>query len=224
VRARCRRYIVARFDGLFVEVLGVAVIVPNAFFPGKYAHWWHVLAGDLLAASTAALLKIGLFDVEPMTFDRHAIRRSKPAAVAFMANNAVTNFAICAIGAGMSMLIPAAGDMGRAAHSAFAQAVLCGASFVFWASLTVTKLLHRPVNQQAYSVKVLAQAAGAAGMLIPLLARYGPIDMEATREALDDTTAFALVVLLHAGIVAVQFCANAVYPDTDTFAEVNEDV
>jgi len=76
-----------------------------------------------------------------MTFDRHAIRRSKPAAVAFMANNAVTNFAICAIGAGMSMLIPAAGDMGRAAHSAFAQAVLCGASFVFWASLTVTKLL-----------------------------------------------------------------------------------
>lgn len=204
------RYIVARFDGLFVEVLGVAVIVPNAFYPGKYAHWWHVMVGDLLAASMAALLKIGLFDVEPMTFERHAIRRSKLAAVLFMANNAVSNFAICAIGAGMSMLIPAAGAKGSAARSPFAQAVLCGASCVFWASLTVTKLLHCPINQQAYSIKVLAQAAGAAGMLVPLLLRHSP----AKGESLSDISTFALVVALHCGIVAAQLCANAFYAAT----------
>ena len=49
-----------RFNALFVEVLTVALIVPNAVYPGAYDHPYLVFGADLLATTTALGLKWAL--------------------------------------------------------------------------------------------------------------------------------------------------------------------
>ena len=66
-------YIHERFKGLTMEVLGVAIIVPNARFPGSFAHPTLVLAAEVLVAVHAALLQVAIFDVAPNDEDQHAL-------------------------------------------------------------------------------------------------------------------------------------------------------
>ena len=59
------------------QVLGVAVIVPNAHFPGAYAHPSLVMLGDVLAAAMAVSIKMSIFDIEPVSMERSAFLVSR---------------------------------------------------------------------------------------------------------------------------------------------------
>ncbi|KAL1515839.1 hypothetical protein AB1Y20_002455 [Prymnesium parvum] len=162
-------YIVARFNDLLIEVLGVAVIVPNAFFPGAFPHATLVLLGDVLAAVMAVSLKICIFDVEPLSVERHALYRSRWSGCAFLFLHPLTNLAVCAIGGSMAMLIPAVGYFGHLARSPFAQRVLCFGSATQLFCTSLGKLLHTPKRKEVHYLKAATSAAGGAASLLPLL-------------------------------------------------------
>ena len=67
---------ISRLDGLILEVLGVAMIVPCAIYPQRYRHQLLVFCSVPLTAALAVLLKIAVLDVEPAVPSRHAMRRS----------------------------------------------------------------------------------------------------------------------------------------------------
>lgn len=163
-------YIVSRFDGLFIEVLGVALIVPAAVAPTSYAHPSLVVAGDLLAALLAIVLKVGYFDVESVDFDKHAVLRAKWSAIIFVNLYPFTLFGLCMSGASLPLLITSAGTYGMMSQDVFAQRILCAATSLTWASLTVTKLLHKPAsNLVVHHAKAFVQGMGSAACLLPLL-------------------------------------------------------
>ena len=71
-------YVISRQNGLFIEVLGVAVIVPAAIYPADEHTRWAVLTAEALAALLALSLKAGLLDIEPVELGDHAIRQCRP--------------------------------------------------------------------------------------------------------------------------------------------------
>ena len=108
---------------LALQVLGVAVLVPNAFYPFSFGHAQLVLCAVTLIALLTVVLKIGVFDVEPVDVARHAVRQSAGRAFLFVTLNPLTNIGLCATGGAAAMLIPAVGTAGLAARSEFAQQV-----------------------------------------------------------------------------------------------------
>lgn len=163
-------YIVSRFDGLFIEVLGVALIVPAAIYPGAHLHPTLVLFGEMLAVLLAIALKVGFFDVESVDFDHHAVHRAKWSAVIFVNIYPFTLFGLCMTGASLPLLITSAGTYGQTSQDIFAQRLVCTASCLTWICLSVTKLLHIPkANIYVHMAKVFVQALGAAASLLPLL-------------------------------------------------------
>lgn len=149
------------------QVLGVAVIVPNAHFPGNFEHPSLVLFGDVLAGVMAVSLKGCIFDIEPLSVERHALYRCaappKAAsfcitlarcgrgswrAVAFLSLHPLENLTVCAIGGAMAMLIPAIGRGGFTAASPFAQQVLCvgAAGQLLCASMSKVRHVSRKVG------------------------------------------------------------------------------
>merc|ERR1712137_1154678 len=105
-------YVIARFNGLFMEVLGVAVIVPNSVYPGKFTNAKAVFVCDILAVVLAVCIKMGIFDAEPTSFERHAVRRSKWAAMSFLSLNILTLISLSGVGAGITLLINSVGGPG----------------------------------------------------------------------------------------------------------------
>ena len=57
-----------------MEFIGVAIIVPNTFWPWGFAHPRLVLLADATVGVLALCLKMGHFDVEPQSAERHALR------------------------------------------------------------------------------------------------------------------------------------------------------
>jgi len=198
----CIEYVLSRFNGLVMEVLGVAVIVPNAIYPGSYQYSRLVFAGDVVAALLAIVLKLGFFDVEPVDAECHAVRRSQFAAVLFLHLNPFTLFGMCGSGAGIPLLLDATGRLGDAAETRFAQQVVCTASFVTWASLTATKLLHKPISSPViHRAKTIIQGAGAAACLVPLAVPVFP-----------DFITLVYIVMINALIVVAQLVLPTAQP------------
>jgi len=168
-------YIVARYNGLFMEVLGVAVIVPNAVYPGAYAaHSGYVAACTVLAVILAVCIKMGNFDAEPASFERHAVGRSRWAALLFFSLTELMIFAICAVGTGVPALIDSVGQEGPDARNHFAQGVTSGSALLLWGSLAAVKLLHRPTSRpRMHRAKALFLGLGAAANVLPIAADFG---------------------------------------------------
>jgi len=163
-------YMVDRQNGLFMEVLGVAVIVPTAVYPGT-SNNMPVLAMEALAALLAVALKAGLLDIEPTSLKSHAIRRARWSAVTFLSVFPLTVGALCTTGAALAMLVNAALAEGYEAHSQFAQQLLGGSQAVMWGMLTVTKLLHHrcPIRSPSWTnhyLKIAIQAVGTVVFII----------------------------------------------------------
>jgi len=193
-------YIVTRFDGLFIEVLGVALIVPAAIYPGAHLHSRLVFFGDFLAALLAIVLKVGFFDVESVAFDQHAVHRAKWSAVIFVNLNPVTLFGLCMTGASLPLLITSAGTYGQTSQDVFAQRLVCTASCLTWTSLSITKLLHKPkANMYVHMTKVFVQALGAVASLLPLLSD------------LSDIVTLCIVVGLNSFIVVAQMLLEGLW-------------
>eukprot|EP00746_Dinoflagellata_sp_MGD_P138201 gnl/MRDRNA2_/MRDRNA2_71895_c0_seq1.p1 gnl/MRDRNA2_/MRDRNA2_71895_c0~~gnl/MRDRNA2_/MRDRNA2_71895_c0_seq1.p1 ORF type:complete len:949 (+),score=114.72 gnl/MRDRNA2_/MRDRNA2_71895_c0_seq1:127-2973(+) len=195
-------YIILRFNGLLMEVLGVAVMVPNAIYPDPdvFLYPRYVILGDLLAAVMAIIIKVGAFDVAPIRIEDHAIRRSKLSLIAFTMVNQPTLFGICVIGASMPMLISSAGNGGMHAQTPFAQRLICIGSCVMWVSLSVTRLLHRPSRSwQIRIVKVGIQGVGAGSFLLLL----------AVKADAGDVVVLTAAVVIHLVIVLIQVIMNA---------------
>ena len=51
-------YVVERFNGLLMEILGVAILVPNAVYPGAYDYPSRAAAGTVCAAVLVLSLKV----------------------------------------------------------------------------------------------------------------------------------------------------------------------
>eukprot|EP00440_Ansanella_granifera_P075942 gb/GFBE01082412.1/.p1 GENE.gb/GFBE01082412.1/~~gb/GFBE01082412.1/.p1 ORF type:complete len:862 (+),score=151.39 gb/GFBE01082412.1/:1-2586(+) len=163
-------YVVSRLNGLFMEVLGVAVLVPNAIFPGSSAdHADCVFWCDVLAVLLAVALKMGYFDVDPPQFANHAVRRSRWTALSFLTVNQLSLLSLAMLGAGLPLLITSVGDGGWQARHPFAQALTCGAACMVWISLILTRLTHRPYTRLTIRyTKVVLKGGLALAMLLPL--------------------------------------------------------
>jgi hypothetical protein len=105
-------YIVHRFNSLFMEVLSVALIVPNAVYPGTYSHAYLVFGGDLLVIFMALSLKWALLDAEPVetdSFEHHAYGRGRGRRILFSKLNPFLILAIGLTGCSMNVLIKHSG-------------------------------------------------------------------------------------------------------------------
>ncbi|CAK9058643.1 unnamed protein product [Durusdinium trenchii] len=163
-------YIISRFDGLILEVLGVAMIVPCAFYPHSFRYPRPVFCFVVLNAALAVLFKIAVLDVEPIWADRHAMRRSNWRAHLFFFLNPFILLGLCGIGAAMPLLTKSVGDFGYEARDMFAQHLASWSSFLTWMALAATKMLHKPMRStRLHCLKVFVKALGATLMLLPVL-------------------------------------------------------
>eukprot|EP00633_Aureoumbra_lagunensis_P008992 CAMPEP_0197321722 /NCGR_PEP_ID=MMETSP0891-20130614/66075_1 /TAXON_ID=44058 ORGANISM="Aureoumbra lagunensis, Strain CCMP1510" /NCGR_SAMPLE_ID=MMETSP0891 /ASSEMBLY_ACC=CAM_ASM_000534 /LENGTH=348 /DNA_ID=CAMNT_0042813747 /DNA_START=1566 /DNA_END=2612 /DNA_ORIENTATION=+ len=158
-------YVIARYGGLQMEILGVAVIVPNAYFPTAYPHPPLVAAGVACAGLTAVFIKILLFDADATAPERHAVRQSQGRALLFFTLSPITLFSISLLGGAFSLLLPRAGSQ-AGEHRA---RLLFGASSILFASLTATKLSHAAQQYRAHCVKAILTAIGCLATLAPIL-------------------------------------------------------
>jgi len=165
-----RTYVTMRIDSLFMEVLGVAVFVPNAIYPGQYHHSTWVLVGDFLAVKLAFSLKACLFDVAPRSAQNHAINLGHIRRLSFFLVAAMILVALCMFGAGVPLLIASVGTHGVSSRDHFCQRLTLGATALFWASSAVMKSLHHyESNKVRHERKVIYQGIGALVALAPLL-------------------------------------------------------
>lgn len=160
-------YVVARLDGLYMEVLGVALIVPNSFYPGDFEHSTVVALGVLSAGLLAVLVKMLLFDSDATTHDKHAIRRSKLTAVTFLTIYPLGLLAISFLGGSLAVLVPAAGNKQSESIPVVPLAVFFGSASSLFAILTATKLLHAPNDATTHNFKAKLTGFGAVATGLP---------------------------------------------------------
>ena len=203
-------YIISRFNGLFMEILTVSIIVPNAFYPG---HPEQNLAGrraeesedeipykslvfwaDFLVALLAIVLKFAIFDIQPVDHDHHVfVSGDRAGEVLFLWLYPVTSLGTASTGAGMAMMIPSIGLDGFASTTVFAQRTLCFGAALTWLSLAATKKLHSPSDTvMSHNGQIYTQLAGALGVLLPLLVNMG------------DFAVLAFVVCMYIAVVVGQ--------------------
>jgi hypothetical protein len=63
---------------------------------------------------------------------------------------------------------PFSGEHGTPSNTPHFQASMCIANFIFWGSLTLIKLLHKPSHLQAHIIKCSLQTAAAILSMFPL--------------------------------------------------------
>ena len=208
-------YIVSRFNGLSMEVLGVAMIVPNAKFPGAFDHPLLVFCGVVLAATYAVLLQVAIFEVEPTDVEQHALaplqsplrhgsespsrgrhgpsRGASWRSAGFLGSHAWLTLGVNLTGGSLSILISAVGSEGFSSCSPFAQASFCGASALIWAALASTRLMVRSAAR--------AEIVGCALCLVLL--------MESRAFALSDALVAVATWLVCLGVVLAQLALVA---------------
>jgi hypothetical protein len=163
-------YIVHRGNNLYVEVLAVALIVPNAIYPGSYSHQYLVFACDVIATTMALSLKWALLDVEPVeidTFENHAFGRGRWRAMLFSKLNPLIILGLGLAGGSLHILITGIGEDGLLSSTPYYQASLCTANVLFWVSLTLTKLLHKAWNPRVFRMKCTLQGMAAVASIFP---------------------------------------------------------
>lgn len=163
-------YLVSRIDGLFMEILGVAVIVPNAVYPGLYKYSYIVAACDVLAVKLAVSIKAAIFGVEPTSYKRHAVNRGILRSLVFMKSVFIGIVALSLFGAGIPLVIKSAGTGGLSSRDPFAQVLVCSASSLFWISQALSKASHgHKLNHKIHYMKAYMQAFGSVISIVPLL-------------------------------------------------------
>jgi len=194
-------YMADRNHGLCMELIGVAIIVPNSFFPGRFPHPGLVVCGDVMVVVLAIVVKLALFDVEQVSIRRHAIRQSQWRAVGYLFVQPLLLFSVCGLGGAASMVIPSAGLDGLAASHPFAQSVMCLAAALAWICLAANMALHERDADTAEShsanaaLRLLAALASLAAAAFPvLLGSFGTL---------------AFVVGTSASVVVAQLILNA---------------
>jgi len=164
-----RGYIVSRIDGLFMEVLGVAVFVPNAIYPNLYTHSALVIAGDLLAVKLASSIKTVIFDVAPLEKRNHAINLGHARRLLFFFCATMIMVALAMFGASLPLITASAGKEGLWSREPFCQRLMCAAACLFWIALASLKLLHHYAsNRRVHEYKALHQFVGAIVSCFPL--------------------------------------------------------
>ena len=216
-------YIISRFNGLFMEILTVSIIVPNAFYPanpqqnlagrridetdnvaGEVAYSNLVFWADLLVALLAIVIKFAMFDIQPVDHDHHAfVSGSRREEVLFLFLYPITSLGTAATGAGIAMMIPAIGMNGVDSFSTYAQRTLCSGASLTWITLGITKFLHAPSgNEMSHKGQIIAQLVGAT--LILIVALVGN---------LGDFHTFLVVVVISAMIVVAQEIVTLTYKE-----------
>lgn len=205
------RYLVTRYNGLAMEVLGVAVIVPNAFYPGGFALPGYVVAGDTMVAILAVMVKSLLWDAEPVAAHRHAISQSQLSELIFVSSVPLTLFSISAIGGACAIIVPQLGASGAEADTPFARTLLCAANAVFYCCLALQKALHAPRSERP-----AARLQQRLGWLLLLgAAAVSPVSL-----VMGDMDALTWTVGCAALVVVLQLLKGALFgsglvPDVD---------
>jgi len=165
-----RTYVTMRIDSLFMEVLGVAVFVPNAIWPGQYLHGSLVIFGDFFAVKLAFSIKAVLFDVAPLEASHHAINSGHMRRLGFFLVAFTLLVALCMFGAGVPLIIASAGINGISSREHFSQSLVASAAALFWLSSAAMKFLHRyDTNKKIHEKKVMLQGIGALVCLLPFV-------------------------------------------------------
>lgn len=167
-------YLVNRIDGMYMEVLGVAVIMPDALFPGLFDWWWLVFACDVLAVKLAVSIKHAIFYTEPLEYKRHAVNQGPLWGWLYATSVFVTILGMSFIGATIPAIVKSVGSAGLEGSDRFVQAVLCSGSALFWISMALAKAAHRfNTCERVHKKKVLVKAATAALCFLPLALDLG---------------------------------------------------
>lgn len=191
-------YIVERFDGLVVETLGVAFLVPNAIYPGAFPEPQQAALGILCAVTLVLSIKASAFDVEPVNLDLHAVRQGPLSANIFFLLHPLTILGMSFMGGSLRMLIESAGN--GTGPDYFAQQVICLASALTLGSATLTKWTHKAERVRIHAAKVVL---GFCGLALHYLLWVWP---------LGDDAMMVSIAGLHGLTVISQLTVASVFP------------
>ena len=149
----------------------------------------------ILANVYALALKLSLQDTAPdadteADLHRHAIRRSRPAAITFMLIHPLSMLGIFLSGVGFVAAI-----LGK--PLAFSRYVMCCGAALTWVVTAATKSLHSPAVARVHNVKTALTALCSLVFLAPLAFRLPQLATSAL--------VAANAVVLLAGLVASEF-------------------
>jgi len=191
-------YVMERFNGLLIEVLGVAIVVPNAVYPGGYAHPWRAAIGVLCAVALVLALKAGMFDVEPINADLHAVRRGPASANAFLSLHPLIVLGMAFMGGALRMLVESTAS--GAGPNLFAQRIMCAASALTMGSATLTKLSHKAEREEVHMAKVVLGLCGTGSHLL------------VWASGASDTYCMASIAGIHVATTVVQLLGGYLFP------------
>lgn len=192
-------YIVERYNGLLMEVLGVAIVVPNAVYPGDYNLRWRAAACTGCACVLVLCLKSGFLDVDPTDLAHHAVRRGKWTSNIFFALHPLCLLGMGLMGGALKLLLESAASDVEGPNT-FAQQLMCAASALTMGSATLTKLTHTPQRARVHFSKA---GIGAACTLAHLCVWMQPTS---------DLTTMVSIVGLHVVATYTQLGIGAVWP------------
>jgi len=161
--------IVKTFNTLFFQCLIFTFIVPNAFYPDAFDHPYFVIAGDFFVSSMAICFNIILFDIKPISLEKHALNHSHKHAILFFIMTPFIILGISGIGCGMHMLMRSVGKNGWGAFDHFSQFVLGISLFITWGSLAIIRALHYSTSHYIFLEKIILQCFAAIFTLIPMI-------------------------------------------------------
>lgn len=190
-------YVVNRFHGLLMQCMGAAVLIPNAVYPGGFAHPSLVIMGLVLVGVMPMLFKIAFFNSDTISAQRHAILQSNWRAIAFMHSHPITLLCQITVGGAMAMLVRSLGEEGVGAYAPFAQHLLSYASALFWASEAWTKMLHKAKHPRLHHTKAAVALAGGLSSLVPVICNQ-----------MGSLATLAYIVALFAVIDVLQMLSN----------------
>uniref|UniRef100_A0A7S4T1A0 Uncharacterized protein n=1 Tax=Alexandrium monilatum TaxID=311494 RepID=A0A7S4T1A0_9DINO len=195
-------YLAQRFQVLQLEVMTVAVIVPNAVYPLNAAHAACVAGAVLLACFLALALKAAIFDVAPVSLDHHAVAISERSRHLFFLAQPPILLGIALTGGAMSLLIPVVDRLGPRGSDRFAQGLMARAAAVTLGALSVEKLTHRWFKASVHLAKA---AFGVLGALV--LAAWPALAAESGA-----LQTIAVVVGTTCLVVVFQLALSAAFP------------
>ncbi|KAL1524766.1 hypothetical protein AB1Y20_019649 [Prymnesium parvum] len=203
-------YVVERFNELLIEVLGVAIIVPNAVHPANYAHPPRAVAGIVCSVALVLALKANMFDVDPVNLELHAIRRGSVAANAFLVLHPPTILAISFMGGSLKMLIvsSASGDVALP----FAQLLLIASSAAAMGCSTLTKMTHRAERVRVHNAKIALALGGT--LCHSLVWKWASRDLDV----------IVGVTGLHAVTVVAQLMVSFFFPADSNWQKIRKKV
>lgn len=195
-------YLVSRWESLQIDVMAVAIVVPNTLFPTSSATTACVVCGDALTCLMAIALKASLFDVAPPDLGHHAVALKERARHLFFLSQMFITLGISLTGGAMNMLLQEVSASGASGRSDFAQRLMPAAVSLTLAAFAVSGLSHAPCRRSVHRAKAVVGFNGA--IALALWPMYG-----AGATAFETVT---FVVGLTSLVVASQLCLRACWP------------